>query len=37
MQFIGRAPDQVDQFVAEIVGPIREKYAGQGPDAEVRV
>lgn len=26
-KFIGRAPQQVDQFVAEIVEPIRKKYA----------
>ena len=26
--FVGRAPEQVDEFVAEIVGPIRRRYAG---------
>ncbi len=26
-QFVGRAPQQVDQFVAEIVTPIRQRYA----------
>ncbi|MDH3719694.1 MAG: adenylosuccinate lyase [Planctomycetota bacterium] len=26
MQFVGRAPEQVDQFVAEVVEPLREKY-----------
>ncbi|MEO1236651.1 MAG: adenylosuccinate lyase, partial [Planctomycetota bacterium] len=25
--FVGRAPEQVDAFVAEVVGPIRERYA----------
>jgi adenylosuccinate lyase len=28
-RFIGRAPEQVDRFVAEIVGPIRERYRDQ--------
>jgi adenylosuccinate lyase len=26
-QFVGRAPQQVDEFVAEIVAPIRQRYA----------
>jgi adenylosuccinate lyase len=25
-QFIGRAPEQVDEFIAEIVEPIRKRY-----------
>ena len=25
-QFIGRAPEQVDDFIAQVVNPIREKY-----------
>ena len=25
-QFIGRAPEQVDDFIAEVVNPIRERY-----------
>jgi adenylosuccinate lyase len=39
-QFVGRAPEQVDEFLAEIVQPIRERYpqsAGGAPAAEVRV
>jgi adenylosuccinate lyase len=28
-KFIGRAPQQVDQFVAEIVDPIRKRYASE--------
>ncbi len=37
-QFVGRAPQQVDEFLAEVVAPIRAKYAGQGQsDAEVRI
>jgi len=36
-QFVGRAPEQVDEFVAEVVEPIRRKYGkGAGPE-EVRV
>lgn len=27
-QFIGRAPEQVDEFLAEVVAPIRRRYAG---------
>ncbi len=26
-KFVGRSPQQVDEFVAEVVGPIRERYA----------
>ena len=37
-QFVGRAPQQVDEFLAEVVAPIRAKYAGQErSDAEVHV
>ena len=37
-QFIGRAPEQVDEFLAEVIEPIRKKYAGVlGGDAEVSV
>ena len=25
-KFVGRAPEQVDEFLAEVIGPIREKY-----------
>ncbi len=36
--FIGRAPEQVDQFVLEVVQPIRERYAGQlGRKIELKV
>ncbi len=36
--FVGRAPRQVDEFVAEIVRPILEKYADvMVPEGEVRV
>lgn len=37
-KFIGRAPQQVDEFVAEIVEPIRQRYAGSTQkSADVRV
>ncbi|MEX2187315.1 MAG: adenylosuccinate lyase [Pirellulales bacterium] len=37
-RFVGRAPEQVDEFVAEIVQPIRGRYADSlGAAAEVRV
>jgi adenylosuccinate lyase len=36
-QFVGRAPEQVDEFIAEIVEPIRAKYDGAAPTAEVSV
>jgi adenylosuccinate lyase len=36
--FIGRAPQQVDRFIAEVVAPIRRKYASQlNLQAELRV
>lgn len=36
--FVGRAPEQVDQFIAEHVQPIRQRYAGEaGLSVEVRV
>jgi adenylosuccinate lyase len=28
-QFVGRAPQQVDEFLAEVIAPIRAKYAGE--------
>ena len=37
-QFVGRAPQQVEQFVREVVGPVRERYpaaAGQSADLKV--
>jgi len=37
-QFVGRAPQQVDEFLAEVVEPIRAKYASRlASDAEVFV
>lgn len=36
-QFVGRAPEQVDEFIKEIVAPIRAKYGDSGPNAEVNV
>jgi adenylosuccinate lyase len=37
-QFVGRAPEQVDEFLAEVVAPIRARYAAAGTlTAEVRV
>ena len=31
-KFVGRAPEQVDEFIAEVVEPIRNRYAGQLSD-----
>ncbi|MEK6269525.1 MAG: adenylosuccinate lyase [Planctomycetales bacterium] len=37
-RFVGRAPEQVDAFVAEVIEPIREKYASRSKvQAEVEV
>jgi adenylosuccinate lyase len=37
-RFVGRAPEQVDEFLAEIVVPIRRQYADRlKGDAEVKV
>ena len=37
-RFVGRAPQQVDEFIAEVVKPIRAEYADAiGSDAEVDV
>ena len=38
-RYIGRAPEQTRRFVAEVVGPIREKHAAArtGPAAELKV
>lgn len=37
-QFVGRAPEQVDEFLAEVVAPIRTRYASQAAsEAELRV
>ena len=38
MAFVGRAPEQVDQFIAEVVDPIRERYRdtlGEASDLNV--
>jgi adenylosuccinate lyase len=36
--FIGRAPQQVEEFIAEVVEPIRARYAGGGDtEADVQV
>ncbi|MBX3413667.1 MAG: adenylosuccinate lyase [Pirellulales bacterium] len=36
--FVGRAPEQVDEFLADVVAPIRQQYAGSlAGEAEVRV
>lgn len=37
-RFIGRAPQQVDRFIAEVVEPIRKRYQGKlGEAAELKV
>ena len=37
-KFVGRAPEQVDEFLTEQVEPIRQKYTGQfAADADLRV
>ncbi len=37
-QYVGRAPEQVDEFLAEIIAPIRDRYAAELPPAgELRV
>jgi len=36
-KFIGRAPEQVDEFITEYVEPLRAKYATEKHTAEVRV
>lgn len=37
-RFVGRAPQQVDEFIEEVVDPIRARYpAALGQEAEVRV
>jgi adenylosuccinate lyase len=37
-RFVGRAPEQVDEFINEMVGPIRRRYASKlADDAEVSV
>ncbi len=37
-QFVGRAPQQVDEFIAEQIEPIRAKYGDRlAAEADVRV
>jgi adenylosuccinate lyase len=37
-QFVGRAPEQVDEFLAEVVAPIRTRYTGASKlSAEIKV
>ena len=36
-RYVGRAPEQVDEFLAEVVAPIRARFAAEGPAAEVFV
>jgi adenylosuccinate lyase len=37
-QFVGRAPEQVDEFLAEVVAPIRDRFSSeQAPRSDVRV
>jgi adenylosuccinate lyase len=37
-RYVGRAPEQVDEFLAEVVAPIRQRYRDQtAEEAEVRV
>jgi len=36
-RFVGRAPEQVDEFLAEVVAPIRAKYGNAAPMAEIKV
>ena len=36
--FIGRAPEQVDEFLRKVVEPINDAYQGRGPaESELRV
>jgi len=35
--FVGRAPQQVDEFLAEVIEPIRKRYPAAAPRAEVKV
>ncbi|HEX3869501.1 MAG TPA: adenylosuccinate lyase [Pirellulales bacterium] len=37
MQFVGRAPEQVDEFIAAVVEPIRKKYGTAATNADLRV
>ena len=35
--FVGRAPQQVDEFLVEVVEPIRQRYPSTAPAAELKV
>lgn len=38
LEFVGRAPEQVDEFLSEVIAPIRERYKGHASSAaELRV
>ncbi len=36
-RFVGRAPEQVDEFLAEIIAPIRQSHDQPPPAAELKV
>ena len=36
-QFVGRAPQQVDEFIADVIAPIRARYGDSAPAADVSV
>ncbi|HEV7282544.1 MAG TPA: adenylosuccinate lyase [Pirellulaceae bacterium] len=36
-KYVGRAPEQVDEFLAEVVAPIRQRYPDSAGDAQVSV
>lgn len=36
-QFVGRAPEQVDEFITEVVEPILDRCSDDAPEAEVNV
>jgi adenylosuccinate lyase len=36
-RFVGRAPEQVDEFLRDVVEPIRRRYGTSNAAAEVRV
>ena len=36
-KYVGRAPEQVDEFVAEVVAPIRARYTQALPETELKV
>jgi adenylosuccinate lyase len=36
-RFVGRAPQQVDEFLAEVVAPIQQRFGQTAPEADVHV